>query len=240
MERQSTIIDKLNLVQINLLRDLFEFRIPVITWDLDEILSDTQTPVKNEFHRKTGFDFRDRRIDQWLALAHWAVATDSHVDFDEISKVEAAVWADEDVLMMALPNTQMQIYSNMAYDKGIKQAVITTRIPELGEITLAWLEKQYSWIDKANVYIRSKKSSEGGISGDTFKGMKAFEIGSQVHFDDSVSSVAEVLRLSKAGSILFPRSLESGKFAGNERVVELPDMNLWLKLFGLHQDYYVI
>ena len=129
--------------------------------------------------------------------------------------------------------------SEPQYPTEIKRIgqVLANKLGRISEITLAWLEKQYPWINKADVCIRSKKSSEEGISGDTFKGMKAFEIGSQVHFDDSVSSVAQVLQLSKAGSILFPRSLESGKFAGNERVVELPDMNLWLKLFGLHQDY---
>ncbi|KKP48027.1 MAG: hypothetical protein UR38_C0002G0130 [Candidatus Woesebacteria bacterium GW2011_GWA2_33_28] len=84
-ERPHIFIETLSNKQIVLLRDLFEFRIRKITWDLDEILADTQTPVKQEFYNKTGFDFQDRRIDQWLALAHWAKAKGAN--FEEASKL---------------------------------------------------------------------------------------------------------------------------------------------------------
>ncbi|HCR35604.1 hypothetical protein A2130_00765 [Candidatus Woesebacteria bacterium GWC2_33_12] len=230
-ENAHTFIETLSNKQIVLLRDLFEFRIRKITWDLDEILADTQTPVKQEFYKKTGFDFQDRRIDQWLALAHWAKAKGAN--FEEASKTEAEVWADVDVLMRAKPNLPIQTYSKLAFDHGVSQLVVTTRVPELADVTLKWLNSNYPWIDTKNIFIRSSTY----MNGDVFKGHIACQHCSMIHFDDSISSATEVLKQSDANLMIFPRALEMGKFKGNDRVIEFPDMDLWFKLFGLHQDY---
>jgi len=226
-ERPHIFIETLSNKQIVLLRDLFEFRIRKITWDLDEILADTQTPVKQEFYNKTGFDFQDRRIDQWLALAHWAKAKGAN--FEEASKTETEVWADVDVLMRAKPNLPIQTYSKLAFDHGVSQLVITTRAPELADVTIRWLDNNYPWIDVKNIFIRS--------NGDVFKGHVACQNCSMLHFDDSVLSATEVLKQSDANLMIFPRALEMGNFKSNGRVIEFPDMNLWSRLFGLHQDH---
>lgn len=238
-EWPNSFIETLSNSQIVTLRDLFQFRIDHVTWDFDEILSDTQTPVKKEFLLRTGgkFDFRNRKIDRWLALAHWSVDFDKSISFNEIAKVEADVWSDKDVLVRALPNVPMQVYSRLAYENKVAQSVITTRIPDLNDVTFAWLEKHYPWIDKKDIHIRLKKESQGGLNGDVFKGVTARNIGSKIHVDDSVNSVAEVINLSDASALLFPRSMEMGKFVNSNRVIEFPDMQLWMRLFGLHQDY---
>lgn len=170
-------------------------------------------------------------------MVFWSVDVDNCASFDEIAKVEADVWSDKDVLMRALPNIPMQIYSKIASANKVKQSVITTRIPELRDATFAWLEMYYPWIKKNDIHIRSKKESQAGLTGDIFKGVTARKVGSKIHVDDSPASVAEVISRSGASALLFPRSKEMGKFTNNSRVVEFPGMELWLRLFGLHRDY---
>lgn len=230
IERPRTFIETLSNTQIVLLRNLFEFKIRKISWDFDEILSDTQTPVKKKFYQDTGFDFRNRKIDQWLALANWAVLDGAN--FDEMSTKESQIWSDPDVLMQAKPNLFMQAYSKMAYENGVGQLVITTRVPELTNVTVKWLEINYPWIDPEKIFIRSNKFMDGDI----YKGNIACQHCSLLHFDDSTSSASEVLRQSNANLMIFPRALEIGKFRGNERVLEFSDMDLWFELFKLHKD----
>lgn len=231
MERLGTFVETLSTKQIDRLRDLFVFKIKKISLDLDEILSNTQAPVKEKFYQETGFDFRDRRIDQWLALTHWAVLKGAN--FKEMSEVESRIWSDQDVLMQAKPNLALQTYSRMASDNGVNQIVITTRVPDLADITLKWLRVNYPWIDSKNIFIRSNNLMDGDI----YKGHIACQHCSLLHFDDSTSSAGEVLKQSDADLMIFPRALEMGKFKGNDRVIEFPNMDLWFKLFGLHQDY---
>ncbi|KKP48028.1 MAG: hypothetical protein UR39_C0002G0131 [Candidatus Woesebacteria bacterium GW2011_GWA1_33_30] len=75
------------------------------------------------------------------------------------------------------------------------------------------------------------------MNGDVFKGHVACQNCSMLHFDDSVLSATEVLKQSDANLMIFPRALEMGNFKSNGRVIEFPDMNLWSRLFGLHQDH---
>lgn len=234
MERQRPFFETLTTQQILTIRDLNKFRIPRITFDFDEILSDTQTPVIEEFYKRTGFDFRGWKIDRWLALAHWSCSKYG-VDFNEISKVETNVWSDESVLAQAKPNLPMQAYSQKASEHKIEQAVITTRIPELTSLTYSWLDAHFPWIQKSNVFIRDKKKSDGGTDGDDFKGIQAKKFGSMLHFDDSIASVTRVIETSDATAILFPRNLERGRFSDTQRVIEFPNMNLWYETFKLHQ-----
>lgn len=92
IEWPETFIETLSNKQIVLLRDMFEFKIRKISWDFDEILSNTQTPVKEEFYNDTGYDFRNKRIDQWLALANWAVLKGAY--FEKMSEIESRIWSD--------------------------------------------------------------------------------------------------------------------------------------------------
>lgn len=230
VEWSQTFIETLSNKQIVLVRDMFEFKIQKISWDFDEILSDTQTPVKEKFFQDTGFDFRNRRIDQWLALANWA--TQKGANFEEMSAIESRIWSDSDVLMQAKPNLSMQTYSRMAIDHGVGQLVITTRVPELSDVTLKWIGINYPWIDPEHIFIRPNKLMDGDI----FKGHVACQHYSLLHVDDSISSAVEVLKQSDANLMIFPRALEMGKFKGNDRVIEFPDMDLWFKFFGLHQN----
>lgn len=101
---------------------------------------------------------------------------------------------------------------------------------EFGQIL--WLGINYPWIDTKNIFIRSNKH----MSGDIYKCHIACQHCSLLHFDDSPSSAEEVLKQSDANLMIFPRALEMGKFKGNDRVVEFPDMDLWFKLFKLHKN----
>ena len=71
-EWTSGFVETLSNNQIRILRDLFEFRTKRINWDFDQIFVDSEVPVKEKFFIDTGIDYRDRKIDQWLALSHWA------------------------------------------------------------------------------------------------------------------------------------------------------------------------
>lgn len=230
-ERPHSFVETLSNNQINTLRDLFEFRIERINWDFDQIFVDSEVPVKDRFFVDTGIDYRAKRIDQWLALSRWSEA-DGHMSFDEAKIIEGPIWENPQVIALAKPIREMQIYSQMAHEHNVIQSIVTTRIPELREVTYKSVAENFPWIDKHDVHIRSSTRTPR----DPFKGAIVDSLSSQVHFEDSVSSTNEILRLSNAIVILFPRAKEVGFFKGNERVIEFPDMQLWMRLFGLHQD----
>jgi hypothetical protein len=224
MSREYGFVESLTESQILLLRKIVNFQFSVITLDFDEILFNTQEPVKKAFFERTGFDYRSRKIDRWSALANWALADGWEKTQEEATAFEASVWADKAIFELAKPNVEIQRYSQEAFLRGVKQIVVTTRIPELKNSTFDSLTRFYPWLKE--ICIRDKKESEGGLNGDVFKGIIAADVGSELHFDDSVSSGRKVLELSPASLAMFPRSLELGVFNGNDRVIEFSNMDL--------------
>ena len=231
MSREYGFVESLTERQILLLRKIVNFQFGVITLDFDEILFNTQEPVKKAFFEQTGFDYRSRKINRWSALANWALADGWKKTWEEAAAIEASVWADKKILELAKPNVEIQRYSQEASVRGVKQIVVTTRIPELKNSTFDSLTRFYPWLKE--ISIRDKKESEGGLNGDVFKGIITASVGSELHFDDSVSSGRKVLELSLASLAMFPRSSELGVFRGNNRAIEFPDM----KLFSVVQCY---
>lgn len=231
MSREYGFVESLTESQILLLRKIVNFQFGVITLDFDEILFNTQEPVKKAFFEQTGFDYRPRKINRWSALANWALADGWKKTQEEAIAIEASMWADKTILELAKPNVEIQRYSQKASLRGVKQIVVTTRIPELKNSTFDSLTRFYPWLKE--IRIRDKKESEGGPNGDVFKGIATSSVGSELHLDDSVSSGRKVLELSSASLAMFPRSSELGVFTGNNRVIEFPDM----KLFSVVQCY---
>lgn len=218
-------LDTLNLNQRNLLCDLFSFKIKIITLDFDQIMVDTETPVKQKFYQDTGVDYRDWKIDRWLALATHA-ATEGKMAFEEAAKIEEGIWRDRFVLKQVKPIRAVQAYSKMAYLHGVKQSVVTSREPDLRQITLDGINKYFNWIPESDVHIRSDDS----INGDIFKGKTVGLVAPDLHLDDSVGSTRTILEHSNASVMLFSRSMERNQFMGNERVLEFPNMSMLLSL----------
>lgn len=216
-------IDTLTAQQRNILEDLFSFAIPSITWDFDQIMVDTETPVKQRFYVRTGIDYRDWKIDRWLALANKAAA-EGKMALADAAKIEMEIWHDPRVMAQVKPIRAVQLYSKIAFLKGVKQSVITSRESKLKDVTLNSIRNSYYWIPEENIHIRSDDS----VSGDEFKGLKVGQLGSNVHIDDAVGSTQAVLNNSDATVLFFPRSAESGTYKGNQRVIELPDMSMLL------------
>ncbi|MEK7168710.1 MAG: hypothetical protein AAB778_01745 [Patescibacteria group bacterium] len=133
-------VETLSNKQICTLRDLFEFRIKRINWDFDQILVDSEVPVKEKFYIDTGINYRDKKIDQWLALSHWA-EKDGYMSFEEAKEIEAPIWEDPEVISLAKPIREMQTYSQKAAERGVIQTIVTTRVSKLREVTFQSLEK---------------------------------------------------------------------------------------------------
>ena len=218
-------LDNLTSKQKLFLFDIFTFKVKKITWDFDQILFDTETPVKQAFYIRTKIDYRQRKIDRWLALSTWAKEDGKKV-LEDLETAEKDIWKDPLVLKRAKPIRAMQLYSKMAFLKGVEQSVVTSRESELSTVTLDGIKKHYDWICEKDVHIRN----DNNVPRDEYKGLTVGEIMPDVHFEDSIDSTSAVLKHSKANVMLFPRLKERNMFIGDERVVELPDMSMILSL----------
>lgn len=204
-----------------LFNDFITFKIKHITWDFDQILVDSETPIKERFFNITGLDYRNKKLDQWLSLANWA-SGENKMDFNEAADIENKIWDDPNILIKAKPISIIQKYSRNASCNSVKQSVVTSRHPKLLKITMDSIRKNYPWIGIDDIHIRQDNT----MHGDEYKGKKVGQIASNVHIDDSVMSATSVLENSNAFVILFPRFLEKNKFKGNKRVLELANIDV--------------
>jgi hypothetical protein len=212
--------------QEKIVSDLLDFKIKKITWDFDQIMFASEVPVKKDFYLKTGINCLDWPIDRWLALTERAVA-ESSMSYEEAKAIEMKSWMDPDILVQSKPIRAIQLYSKIAFLKGVKQSVVTARAPSLHEATTYGIQKYFNWIPEKDVHIRKDESVNGKI----FKGMTVGIVDPEVHFEDSTADTESVLAHSNASVMLFSRSMERDRFLDNKRVIELSDMAIFASLF---------
>ena len=200
-----------------------------IHFDLDEILSVSQDPVKKEFDRICGTDYCKYQIDRWFALATRA-HNDGIMTFEEARKIEDQLWINPDILVQSQPNMLFRSYSKRAHELGIPQYVTTSRIPNLKDCTYAWLEKHFPWISNQNIAIQSK---DYGLGGDNFKASRIQSIHPYAHFEDALRAVQSIRFLGLDTPVIwFPRKAERGSFANDPRLIEFSDEILFFGLFS--------
>ena len=217
--------------QVEVLDKLANYKIPVINWDFDQTLVDSEIPVKQRYYELTGLDFRDRKIDRYAALSHWTEIEGS-MPFDQASLIEFPIWRNSDVLSKATPITQMQEFSKKCNETNIIQTITTAREPELRQITLDTIEHHFPWFTEKNLNIRFGVRTPS----EPFKGVMSDAIDATVCFEDSITSTRQILKFSNAYVILFPKLLERGMFQGNERVIEFSNFESWGKTMYLFSD----
>lgn len=209
----------------------------VIVWDLDQVLSNSEAPVKQAFFEETGFDYRDKLVDRWRALAHWTFEA-GLMPLAEAEDIEARLWRNTSILGKAPPNKEMIEYSKKAFTKGIKQFIVTSRPGDDDhyEATIRWRNEHCSWIPATHIRIRDKNDK---MDGGTFKAEIIASIQPDVMFEDSPAHVKEVLKgIENIRIVLFARGAERG-MVNDERVIEVPNMQVFGEAYRLfHKKLY--
>lgn len=221
--------------QIAFLIKLSNCEVDDIKWDLDQVLARSEDAVKKAFDEIVGTNYylEGRRIDCRRALTAWAFA-DGVLSEEAAMQLEDELWVSPEVLLQSPPNEELQIYSRLAHAKGKKQGVVTSRIPELRNISFDWLEKYYPWISKENIFIRNEENLKE--SGSVYKANVLARLGAGAFFEDTAAHVEEILaRTTNIPIIFFPRPLEVNKFA-DERVMEFSEMTDFFKLLQQFQE----
>lgn len=178
IERGKNFLETLSKDQVLLLYNVLNFDVKTISWDLDQILSKTEEPVKEAFDAEFGTNYKIRKIDRWRALTAWAVY-DRVLSEKEASRIEDRLWSNPDILLQAPPVEIMRRYSRSAHNLGLDQFVVTSRPPELKPSTFKWLSIHYPWIPSQNILIRR----DSRIDGDGFKVLSVSGLTPNVHFD---------------------------------------------------------
>jgi len=138
------------------IEDFRTFKIKRIVWDLDETLGDTQAVVKEEFDLIAGTNYKDRILDRFDGLSHWA-HEDGVMTFEEAHELESRLWTSEDILGWVKPFHGIQVYSRDADKNDVEQFVVTSRTGRLDKVTFAWSLIHYPWIPRENVRITTNR-----------------------------------------------------------------------------------
>ena len=125
--------------------------------------------------------------------------------------------------LQAKPVKEMRSYSLEANRLSKKQFVVTSKGPELADSTAKCMDLHYPWIPLDNVFIRAYRT---GITGETFKAEKLFEIEPDVHFESSIVSAQKILQQTNIPFLLFPRT-KGARTLTDKRLVEFQDMEVW-------------
>lgn len=186
----------------------------VFTFDLDQVLANTAETVVSEYNQRFGGKIRwDEDVKTWFPLTSFLV--EKGLSEDEAMRLEMSFWKDPGILLRAQPLwASLQFFNDMTTYSFGRTHIITTRVPELREITYEWLDRW--WISRNPFFIQEqvwirrddKESGEdfkihviNGISNGT-------EGGIVIHIDDSPEICSRVLTETKAIPILLQSTVD--------------------------------
>lgn len=164
-----------------------------ISWDMDQTLAITEDPIKLKCDFDFGTNYKERKIDGYGNISKWLLEDKIFTREKDAKDYEIKVWANNDVLMQAMPNEGLRNLSYVAYQRGIPQSVVTVRPPVLRQSTHKWLDIYFPWIRAGNVNM----NIGGLISRSEFK-VSTLQAQYQknpelIHIDDDMDMVRKIL-----------------------------------------------
>lgn len=164
-----------------------------ISWDLDQTLGITEDPIKVKCDSDFGTNYKERKIDGYGNISKWLLEDKVFTHEKEAKDYETKIWADNDILMQALPNERLRNLSYVAYERGIPQSIVTVRSPVLRQSTHKWLNIYFPWISSGNINM----NVGGLVAGAEFK-VNTLAVQFQknpnlIHLDDDMNIVRMLL-----------------------------------------------
>lgn len=199
--------------------------VETLTWDLDQVLSNSEKLITQAYFEETRIDYRYLLLDQSSALSQWTFE-DFLMPLEQAREIEHRIWGNASILAKASPNPQLIEYSRKAISLGIEQYIVTSRPGDLAhhEATLNFRERYCSWILPANIFIRDEDDT---TKGDIYKAEIVENIQPDVHFEDDPEHAKEILaRTKKTIVVLFSRSAERGLVI-DDRIIEIPGIDVF-------------
>ena len=166
--------------------------------DFDGIICDLRTLAVNEFNDRCGTDYSTFDIRCFGQVIVWAKKLG--MSHGEALKIEEELWYKPDFIRKASPVEGAVDFLNWFSERGIKMPIITTRRPNLREITYNWLEEWTPSFPREDVFIRPAVMCD--MSGDIYKAYMVRFLGIDVFFEDIVEQAKVVLDYTDANVIL--------------------------------------
>ena len=229
-----TFAETLTSEQIGFLHRFYSFDIDRISWDFDGTLNDLEVQVIKMWDEIFGTNYKERTIDKYEALSHWSYKDEISNDLELLLATEEVVWLHPDVLKESRPIKQTANFSKLG--TGVKQNIVTSRVPQLKDQTFKQIKDDFSWINENEIYIRSMEDARKE-NGAEYKARIISKLGPTVHLDDSPEDIRSILNKTTIPWIIFfARALETGTFKDNPRVIEFKSIEQWGEFTSLYHD----
>ena len=162
-------------------------------YDADGIIVNSPKEVFSDFAKRTGISVHPAQIDRWDTLTH--IAKTSGLTAEFVNSAEDG-WYDSHLL----GSSQRYLYIKPLIKLTVrlsgpeKNFVLTSRLPFLKDVTVAWMRNQLSDFPEKNILIRDEENDMGESA---FKVASVVELAKKaqwvVLFEDSIKYVERVL-----------------------------------------------
>jgi len=219
---------KERLKRFGRLTNLFQVMPP--SFDMDGVLVNSGKKVAERVNEILGTSYQSQDVNEWDIVQKWAM-------LEGWSKVRAReldrkLWSDPNIFLQSPPMPCAHDFMEALHRQGIKPYFVTSRPPEFRPSTLAWVEKEMSWIEESHVCIRKNEE----ISGALFKARKINELQIGIHIEDSAKQAREILENApNCLVVLLSYPSEAGQI-NNKRLIEIPAPKKFsLRFYNLYQ-----
>lgn len=151
------------------------------SFDADQVLIDSATPVLKEFNRILGTSYKPKDIYGWDSLKDWAIQ--KGYPEEEAKDFNFKLWTDPYLLNFSKPLPgSLEIYRKFLEKSNYPIPIITVRNHNLREVTIDWFKKYLPEVSESLIIMRENDK----IKGNDFKEEKLRQFKIKWHFDDSL------------------------------------------------------
>lgn len=151
-----------------------------ISFDADQVLIDSATPVLTEFNKRYNTNFRPKDINDWYFLEKRL--KEKGVSDKEAERLNLAIWTDPELMDVSKPLPgSIELYREFLKRSDHQIPIITVRNHKLRDVTLQWFKRYLPEVPESWILMRKNKN----IKGNDFKEEKLRELKINWHFDDS-------------------------------------------------------
>ena len=164
----------------------------IIGYDMDQIIVRSEIPVVEAFNKKhkTNFSWQNHG---YGSMRNWLRDQLNYKDEDLINSEALRFWENSDLLFRA-PLIQSTIkFMKLMKILGKEQYIITSRKPNLGNMTLKYLKlnRVTDIVPEKNILINKCVD----VDGFKYKALMIKDLGVQLMFEDSLNQIEEIVRL---------------------------------------------
>lgn len=200
-----------------------------ISWDLDQVLIRTEVPVFEKVDKDFGTHYKDRKVVSWSSAAEWLVEDGKIQDFEKAKEYEETLWNKPEIIVKGPPNWRLRTLSFVAWQRGIKQTITTSRPPIMESVTDVQVKKYFPWLVG---HVNQRNISQPGINGKdgiNFKVRHVSELYQQnhslIHLDDSMATMRKLVELHPNIDVIgFPATREPYEDLVGGRRIFFPKM----------------